>query len=195
MISMNYGILAPTLFVITGPSGVGKGSIIRKLLDRYQKIWLSISATTRKPREGEIEGRDYFFIEKNEFQQLIKDKGLLEWAEFAGNFYGTPVKEVSQKIEKGIKVILEIELAGARQVKKSFPQAKLIFIAPPEFNELEKRIRGRGTESEDSIKRRLLKAKEEIEAKNEFDEIIVNDDLEKAILSLANKMNLSKNNR
>ena len=178
------------LFVITGPSGVGKGTLVKKLLSNYQEIWLSISATTRSPREGEIEGEHYFFLDKKSFNNLVDNKGFLEWAEFAGNFYGTPIKEITRKINEGKIVILEIELEGARQVKESYSDAFLIFIAPPNFQELERRIRVRATDSQKSIQERLLRAKEELNAQNEFNAIVVNEDLEKAFDELSLIMKL-----
>ena len=178
------------LFVITGPSGVGKGTIVSRLLSIYKKVWLSVSSTTRKPRAGEIHGEHYFFTAREDFNQLIASGGFLEWAEFAGNFYGTPVDAVQTKIKEGRTVLLEIELEGARQVKKSYKNAFMIFIAPPDFNELEKRIRGRATDSEMSIKKRLERAQEELKAKEEFDAIVINNDLEKAVKDVALVMNL-----
>ena len=178
------------LFVITGPSGVGKGTIVSRLLSIYKKVWLSVSSTTRKPRAGEIHGEHYFFTAREDFNQLIASGGFLEWAEFAGNFYGTPVDAVQTKIKEGRTVLLEIELEGARQVKKSYENAFMIFIAPPDFNELEKRIRGRATDSEMSIKKRLERAQEELKAKEEFDAIVINNDLEKAVKDVALVMNL-----
>ena len=180
------------LFVITGPSGVGKGTIVSRLLSIYKKVWLSVSSTTRKPRAGEIHGEHYFFTDRDDFNQLIASGGFLEWAEFAGNFYGTPVDAVQTKIKEGRTVLLEIELEGARQVKKSYKNAFMIFIAPPDFNELEKRIRGRATDSEMSIKKRLERAQEELKAKKEFDAIVINNDLEKAVKDVALVMNLSQ---
>tara|TARA_Y100001968_G_scaffold331797_1_gene387718 strand:+ start:602 stop:1180 length:579 start_codon:yes stop_codon:yes gene_type:complete len=181
------------LTVLTGPSGVGKGAVVNRFLEIYSQVWLSISATTRAPREGEIDGVHYFFLDKQSFLDLINQKGFLEWAEFAGNFYGTPSKGVNERLSEGKPVLLEIELEGARQIKKTFPDASLIFLAPPSMDELERRIRGRGTESENSINRRLIRAKEELEAQQEFDSIIVNEDVNKASLELASKMNLSTN--
>ena len=170
-----------TLTVITGPSGVGKGTLVKKILERNDKLWLSISSTTRKPRQTEIEGKDYFFLEKERFKSLIKEGGFLEWAEFAGNFYGTPKSLVKEKLKQGINVLLEIELQGARQIRKSFPDAFHVFIAPPSFDELERRIRGRGTDEENAIIRRLNRAQEEMNAKDEFDAVLVNDDLESCL--------------
>ena len=141
--------------LITGPSGVGKGSLVKKLLERNNDLWLSVSATTRKPREGEKNGEDYYFLNRKRFEELVNEKGFLEWAEFAGNLYGTPTLQVKEKLEDGKRVILEIELEGARQIRKSYPDAFQIFLAPPSFDELENRIRRRGTETEDAIQKRL----------------------------------------
>ena len=172
------------LTVITGPSGVGKGSLVKKLLERNKEFWLSISATTRKPREGEMDGEHYFFLERDHFEKLVKENGFLEWAEFAGNLYGTPRSEVLSQLEQGKQVLLEIELEGARKVRQSFPEAFQLFIAPPSLEELERRIRGRETEEEKSINMRLRRAQDELKAKGEFDELIVNDDFEEALLIL-----------
>lgn len=174
------------LVVLTGPSGVGKGSLVKELLERNPEIWLSISATTRKPRSGEVDGEHYFFLDKNKFEKLIKIEGFLEWAKFAGNLYGTPKENVLKQVEIGKIVLLEIELQGARQVRKSFPDGLYLFIAPPTFNELERRIRGRATDSEDDIKKRLLRAKEELISQEEFDETVINDQLHTAISEIEN---------
>ncbi len=179
-----------TLTVITGPSGVGKGTVVRRLLGLHHRIWLSVSATTRSPRKGEVDGEHYFFMDKKTFLEVSSSGGFLEWAEFAGNCYGTPLNAINKKIEEGRHVLLEIELKGARQVKKSFPNALMIFLSPPSFDELEERIRGRGTDSEESIQKRLSRAKEEIQAANEFDAVIVNNNLDKTIEDVAKKMNL-----
>ena len=178
------------LTVLTGPSGVGKGTIVRKILDKHSDVWLSISATTRQPRAGEIDGQHYLFLEKKDFQKIIDSEGFLEWASFSNNFYGTPKKIVKEKIEKGTNVLLEIELEGARQIRKSFPEALQIFLAPPNLSELEKRIRGRGTETEESIRDRLAIAKKELIAKKEFDAVIINEDIEKAFKEIEGLMGL-----
>ena len=180
------------LTVITGPSGVGKGTIVRKILESHSDVWLSISATTRQPRSGEIDGEHYFFLEKEKFREIIDNKGFLEWAKFSNNFYGTPKKIVNEKIEKGINVLLEIELEGSRQIRKSFPEALQIFLAPPNLTELEKRIRGRGTETEESIKDRLAIANKELMAKKEFDAVVINKDVEKAFNEIEDLMGLEK---
>jgi len=178
------------LTVLTGPSGVGKGTIVRKILDTYSDVWLSISATTRPPRFGEIDGKHYFFLEKKKFQEIIDKEGFLEWASFSNNFYGTPKKIVKEKIEQGTNVLLEIELEGARQIRNSFPEALQIFLAPPNLFELEKRIRGRGTETEESIRDRLEIANKELNAKKEFDAVVVNEDIKKAFMEIEGLMGL-----
>lgn len=172
------------LIVITGPSGVGKGTLVRKLLDYYPNLHLSVSATTRLPRANEIDGRDYFFVSKETFRQMIQENKLLEWAEFAGNCYGTPRFAVEEKLKQNISVLLEIEIEGAKQIKQTFPKAFRIFILPPSFLELEHRLRQRGTETEAAILRRLERAKEEIALGQEFDRQIINDDLETAFNAL-----------
>ena len=181
------------LTVLTGPSGVGKGTIVRKILDNHSDVWLSISATTRKPRTGEIEGQHYLFLEKKDFQKIIDKEGFLEWASFSNNFYGTPKISVKEKIKEGTHVLLEIELEGARQIRKTFPEALQIFLAPPDLSELEKRIRGRGTESEQAIRDRLAIANRELISKNEFDAVVVNDDINNAFIEIEGLMRLNSN--
>ena len=172
------------LVVITGPSGVGKGTIVKMLLQRHPQLRISTSATTRQPRPGEVNGVDYYFLSKKDFETAILNRELLEWAEYAGNYYGTPKAGVVEEISQGNQVILEIELAGARAIANIFPEAQRIFILPPSIDELEQRIRARGTNSEESIAKRLQIARAEIAAQDEFDLQIVNDDLEKAIATL-----------
>ncbi len=162
------------LIIITGPSGVGKGTVVNELLDKNKDIWLSISATTRNPRIGEKDGENYFFISKERFKDMIDKKEFLEWAQFAGNYYGTPLSTVNEKIEKGFIVLLEIEVEGAKQIKEKFPEALSIFLLPPSKEELEKRIRNRGTEKEESIDRRLSRANYEIASSDSFDYVITN---------------------
>jgi guanylate kinase len=174
------------LVVITGPSGVGKGTLVRSLLRHHPELYLSISATTRQPRTGEINGQDYYFVSRSEFEHKIDNGQLLEWAEYGGNYYGTPRTPVERQIERDKIVILEIEVLGARQVKATFTNALLLFILPPSEQELERRLRGRGNDSEEAILRRLQKAKEEIAVRGEFNYQIINDNLEIALLAIEN---------
>ncbi len=162
------------LIIITGPSGVGKGTIVKEILDKEKNIWLSISATTREPRRGEKEGENYYFLSDEKFKNMINKKLFLEWAQFAGNYYGTPLSSVNEKIEKGFIVLLEIEVEGAKQIKDKFPEALSIFLLPPNKEELEKRIRNRGTEKEEAIKKRLSRAKYEISFSGKFDFALTN---------------------
>ncbi len=169
------------LIVLTGPSGVGKGTLMNAILQRYPELHYSVSATTRSPRPGEVNGKNYHFITRSEFEKLVTQGEFLEWAEFAGNFYGTPREAVLNHIQSGELVVLEIELEGARQIRHTFPSALSIFILPPSFAELEKRIRGRGQDTEEAISRRLNRAEEEIAAADEFDLQIINNDFEQAL--------------
>lgn len=168
------------LTIISGFSGAGKGSLVKLLLKKY-KYSLSISATTRLPREGEINGREYFFLTKKEFEGMIENDDFLEWAEYVENYYGTPKKYVQEQLETGKDIILEIEMQGALQIKKKFPEALLVFITPPTIKELEMRLLERGSETEDTIQKRLMRAKEESIYLNQYDFIIVNDILEEAM--------------
>ena len=172
------------LIVIAGPSGVGKGTLVNMLVSRHSQLKLSISATTRQPRPGEQDGIDYFFLSQQDFEMAIDGGELLEWAEYAGNYYGTPKTQVVEQINLGNYIILEIEVEGARAIATMFPEAQRIFILPPSIEELEQRIRSRGTNSEESIANRLKIAQQEIAAGSEFDCQIVNDDLETAIAKL-----------
>lgn len=169
------------LIVLTGPSGVGKGTLLRSLIQRHPELYLSVSVTTRAPRPGEIDGKNYYFVNRSTFERMVANGELLEWAEFAGNFYGTPRQAVEAQIRQGKRVILEIELQGARQIRKTFPEALQIFILPPSMLELEYRIRGRAQDSEEAIARRLQSARAEIDAASEFDIRIINDDFAKAL--------------
>ena len=171
------------LFVLSGPGGVGKSTISKALVD-HPDFWVSISATTRSPRIGERDGVDYHYISKEEFDRRIAANEFLEWAEFAGNRYGTPAAQVKEQLTRGLNVILEIEIDGARQVRKSSPEAKLIFIAPPSWEELVKRLEGRGTDSNERRAERLALAQEEMAAQKEFDFVLVNDQLERVITEM-----------
>lgn len=189
------------LYVVSAPSGCGKGTILETVLKNNCNLYYSVSATTRNPRAGEIDGVNYYFHTKEEFQELIDTKGVLEYAQFCDNYYGTPRKHVEEKLEQGFDVILEIETKGAMQIKKNFPDAVSIFILPPSISELHRRLDKRRTESEDVIEKRLSEAKREIECAENYDYIMLNGELEKAILDfeaiitaskLVNKRNLNK---
>jgi guanylate kinase len=179
------------LTVLTGPSGVGKGTLVQLLRQRHPQLWLSVSATTRPPRPGEQEGVHYFFHSPATFEALVEGGGLLEWARFAGNGYGTPRAAVEERLAQGIPVLLEIELEGARQVRLHCPEAFQVFVRPPSLAELERRIRGRGTDSEEAIVRRLARAEEELQAEPEFDAVVVNHELPQAVAELERLMGLA----
>ncbi|MCH2050107.1 MAG: guanylate kinase [Trichodesmium sp. ALOHA_ZT_67] len=172
------------LIVLTGPSGVGKGTLLSCLLHRHPGLVFSVSVTTRSPRPGEVEGKSYFFVDHDQFREMIESEELLEWAEYAGNFYGTPRVPVIENIEQGRSMILEIELQGARQIQRTFPDALRIFILPPSMAELEERLWGRGQDSEEAIAKRLQRATEELEAATEFDIQLVNDSIEDTLQNL-----------
>jgi guanylate kinase len=173
------------LIVLTGPSGAGKGTLLKALLQQRPTLYVSISATTRSARPGEVAGQHYYFLDRPQFDRMVAAGEFLEWAEFAGNCYGTPRQPVMDQIALGKTVILEIELEGARQVRQSCPEAYRIFILPPDFATLEQRLRGRGTESDEVVQRRMRRAKDEIAAADEFDVQIVNDQLDQALAELA----------
>ena len=168
------------LIIVSGPAGVGKGSIDRKMIELSSRVRRSVSATSRKPRPGELEGINYFFKTREQFEEMIKNRELVEWVEYCGNYYGTPKEFVCKEIEKGHSIILEIEVEGALKVRDLFPDSVLCFVLPPDFNELERRLRGRGTESEEVIKKRLERAREEFRHINLYDYIILNDTIEDA---------------
>jgi guanylate kinase len=168
------------VFVITGPSGVGKGTLIKMLLDRVPSLALSVSATTRSPREGEEDGRDYHFLTEEQFQERIAAKDFLEYASYSGKHYGTLNSELDRCLERGRSVVLEIEVQGAQQVRAARPDSVQIFIAPPDASVLRQRLRGRGTDSPEAIDRRLKTAEQELAAQDDFDHRIVNDDLDHA---------------
>jgi guanylate kinase len=180
---LSTAIRAGKLLVLSGPGGVGKSTITKAISD-HPEFWVSISATTRSPRIGELDGVDYFYISSAEFERRIAANEFLEWAEFAGAKYGTPAEAVNEKLKNGLNVILEIEIAGARQVRKAAPDAKLIFIAPPSWEELKNRLEGRATDSDERRAERLALAQEEMAAQSEFDYILVNDRLERVIAEL-----------
>jgi len=167
------------LIIITGPSGVGKGTVVKAILKKDINIWLSISATTRKPRNGEEDGKDYYFLTTKKFKEMINNEMFLEWAEFAGNYYGTPINKINEKIKHGSKVILEIEVEGACQVREKFPETIAIFLLPPNKQELEKRIRNRGTDNEESILQRLERADFEMSSSKDFDYVLKNYEIDK----------------
>ncbi len=174
------------LFVFSGPSGVGKGTLKAKLFEEFaDRIAYSVSATTRGPREGEVDGKDYFFISRQEFERRVKNNEFLEHAEFAGNCYGTPRVYVEKLLDSGMNVVLEIDVQGALQVMKSMPECVSVFILPPSFEELEHRLRGRGTETEEKVRERLETAKRELPYAPQYDYQIVNGgDIEAAYQSL-----------
>ena len=174
------------LFVFSGPSGVGKGTLKAKLFEEFaDRIAYSVSATTRGPREGEVDGKDYFFISRQEFERRVKNNEFLEHAEFAGNCYGTPRAYVEKLLDSGMNVVLEIDVQGALQVMKSMPECVSVFILPPSFEELEHRLRGRGTETEEKVRERLETAKRELPYAPQYDYQIVNGgDIEAAFQSL-----------
>jgi guanylate kinase len=176
--------MAGNLYVVSGPSGAGKGTLLALVLRKLDAVWLSISATTRSPREGETAGVQYFFLSDEEFDNIIAVDGLLEWATVHGERYGTIRKEVEQRLARGIDVVLEIDPQGAFQVQEKLPQAILIYIAPPSLEVLEQRLRGRGTESEASLRRRLSNATQELECRDRYHKIIINDSLEVAAENL-----------
>ncbi|HEY9711971.1 MAG TPA: guanylate kinase, partial [Chroococcales cyanobacterium] len=173
-----------TLIVVTGPSGVGKGTVVQKVIDKVPDLRKSVSVTTRSRRSGETEGADYFFRSAEEFDQMIENSLFMEYAEFAGNLYGTPKEWVLDQLETSTDVILEIEVQGAKQIKKSFPEAVMIFLSPPSFDALKSRLKGRATESPAEMILRLTKARTEMRERTEFHYEVVNDDIDDAVNNL-----------
>lgn len=172
------------LFVISGSSGVGKGTVIKEFLKKHPDFKLSVSCTTRNPRDGEIDGINYFFLTRDEFKQCIERDEFLEWAEFSGNMYGTQKAYVERKLNEGKNLILEIDTQGALKVKSLMPEAQLIFILPPSVEELEARLRGRHTETEEAIQKRLETVKSEMKNAEYFDYKIVNDSIDNAVIEI-----------
>ena len=168
-------------FIISGPSGVGKSTVLRELFRDREDLYFSISATTRQPREGEVDGVHYHFIDVDRFRQMIQEDAFLAYAEYVGNFYGTPKRFVDEAMEQGKDVILDIELQGAIQVTSKRPEVVRIFIAPPSWEALEKRLVGRGTDSADKIQKRLVRAKVELQNANTYDYFVINDTVEQAV--------------
>ncbi len=169
------------LIVVSGFSGAGKGTLMKKLLETYDNYALSVSMTTRAPRQGETDGKEYFFVTKEEFLKKVSQDGLIEHAEYCENYYGTPREYVEKQLEAGKDVILEIEIQGALKVKEKFPNTLLLFVMPPNAAELERRLRGRGTEDDEVIRKRMHRAQEEAEGIEKYDFIVVNDDLERCV--------------
>ncbi len=180
------------LIVISGFSGAGKGTLMKRLLQTYDNYALSISMTTRSPREGERDGVEYFFVSKREFEERIKEDGLIEYASYCDNYYGTPKDYVEEQLDAGKDVILEIEIQGALQVKKKFPESLLMFVTPPNAKELERRLVGRGTESAEVIRKRLVRASEESEGIEAYDYIVVNDNLDVCVEELHRLVDASR---
>ncbi|MDQ4039585.1 MAG: guanylate kinase [Actinomycetota bacterium] len=173
------------LTVLSGPSGVGKGTVIEAVRRKHPDIWVSVSVTTRSARRGEIPGHTYHFIDGLDFDDLIARGELLEWADYTGRRYGTPRVPVEEMLASGRPALLEIDLDGARQIRRELPDAQLVFLAPPSWAELVRRLRGRGSDSDEQVSRRLAKAGEEMEAAREFDVVLVNDDVDRVADELA----------
>lgn len=162
------------LIVVSGPSGAGKSTLIREALESLPRLAYSVSATTREPREGEVDGRDYIFLTREEFERRIEEGYFLEWAEYSGNLYGTPSDRVDEMLDDGLSVVLEIELQGARQVREKRPDAVMVFVRAPSLEETRRRLAGRATESEEAMRRRMTTAIKEMAARDEFDCEVVN---------------------
>ena len=173
------------LIVVSGPSGAGKGTVCSAFLKEHEDVAYSVSATTREPRAGEKEGVNYYFLSRGEFESMIENGELLEWAEVYGNYYGTPLKKIEEKLSKGQDILLEIDTQGALNVQKKFPDGVYVFILPPSIEELAKRLRGRGTDSEEAVERRLAAAAGEIAVAREYTYTIVNDTVEHSVQTLA----------
>lgn len=171
------------LIVLAGPSAVGKSTVVARLRERVSDLYFSVSMTTRAPRPGEVHGHDYFFVSTDEFRDAVREGQMLEWAEIHRGLQlsGTPAEPVHRALEAGRPVLIEVDLEGVRQIRESIPEGRTVFLSPPSWEELEKRLRGRGTEPSEVVARRLETAKVEMDARGEFDEIVVNDELEAAV--------------
>lgn len=169
------------LIVMSGFSGAGKGTLMKRLLSDYDDYCFSVSMTTRAPREGEVDGKDYFFVDRDTFEKTIKEDGLVEYAEYCGNYYGTPKAYVDKQLKAGKCVILDIEVQGAKQIKKKFPDTLMVFVTPPSIEVLLKRLRARGTETEEVIMQRIERAKEEAKSIDAYEFLVINDDLDTAV--------------
>ena len=173
------------LIVISGPSGAGKSTVVFKAIEGREDVCFSTSVTTRKPRPGEVDGREYFFVDPDRFKEMVENDELLEYAEYVANSYGTPRAYVEEKINAGLNVLLDIEVQGARQIHEKMPDAVKIFIIPPSLEELEKRLKGRGTDTERAIEARLIRARQEYQEADFYDYLIINDDADKAAKELS----------
>ena len=173
------------LIVISGPSGAGKSTVVFKAIEGREDVCFSTSVTTRKPRPGEVDGREYFFVDPDRFKEMVENDELLEHAEYVANSYGTPRAYVEEKLEAGLNVLLDIEVQGARQIHEKKPDAVMIFIVPPSLEELEKRLKGRGTDTERAIEARLIRARQEYQEADFYDYLIINDDADKAAKELS----------
>lgn len=182
------------LIVVSGFSGAGKGTLMKELLKRYDNYALSVSMTTRAPREGEVDGESYFFVDKETFERTIAEDGLIEYASYCGNYYGTPREYVEKCLQDGRDVILEIEIQGALKVKEKFPETLLLFVMPPSAAELKRRLEGRGTESSEVIRERLVRASEEAEGIENYEYLIINDDLDECVREMNDIINAARRN-
>lgn len=182
------------LIVVSGFSGAGKGTLMKELLGKYENYALSVSMTTRAPRPGEKDGESYFFVDRETFERTIAQEGLIEYASYCGNYYGTPRAYVEEQLDAGRDVILEIEIQGALKVKERFPEALLLFVMPPSAEELKRRLMGRGTESEEVILQRLERASEEAEGIEQYEYLIINDKLEECVEQMHAIISAARNN-
>ena len=173
------------LIVISGPSGAGKSTVVFKAIEGREDVFFSTSVTTRKPRPGEVDGKEYFFVDPDRFKEMVENDELLEYAEYVANSYGTPRAYVEEKLDAGLNVLLDIEVQGARQIREKKPDAVMIFIVPPSLEELEKRLKGRGTDTERAIEARLIRARQEYQEADFYDYLIINDDADKAAKELS----------